>query len=53
MVDGKRYIYRYKADKDFYNQKYLDRHAEPFGTEQIDIDNDFKKEDKVNELILK
>lgn len=52
MVDGKRYIYRYKADKDFYNQKYLDRHAEPFGTEQIDIDNDFKKEDKVNELIF-
>jgi hypothetical protein len=52
MVDGKRYIYQYKEDKDFYNQKYLNKHAEIFGTEKIDIDNDFKKEDKVNELIF-
>jgi len=52
MVDGKRYFFRYKADKDFYNQKYLDRYAEPFGTQRIDIDNDFKKEDKINELIF-
>jgi hypothetical protein len=52
MVDGKRYFFRYKADKDFYNQKYLDRYAETFGTQRIDIDNDFKKEDKINELIF-
>jgi hypothetical protein len=52
MVDGKRYIYQYKEDKDFYNQKYLNKYAENFGTEKIDIDNDFKKEDKVNELIF-
>jgi hypothetical protein len=52
MVDGKRYIYQYKEDKDFYNQKYLNKHAENFGTQKIDIDNDFKKEDKVNELIF-
>ncbi len=52
MVDGKRYIYQYKEDKDFYNQKYLNKHVENFGTQKIDIDNDFKKEDKVNELIF-
>jgi len=52
MVDGKRYIFRYKEDKDFYNQKYLNKYAETFGTRRIDIDNDFKKEDKINELIF-
>jgi len=52
MVDGKRYIFRYKEDKDYYNQKYLNKYAETFGTRRIDITNDFKKEDKVNELIF-
>lgn len=52
MVDGKRYIFRYKEDKDYYNQKYLNKYAETFGTRKIDIDNDFKKTDKINELIF-
>ena len=52
MVDGKRYIFRYKEDKDYYNQKYLNKYAETFGTRRIDITNDFKKEDKINELIF-
>lgn len=52
MVDGKRYIFRYKDDKDYYNQKYLNKYAETFGTRRIDITNDFKKEDKINELIF-
>ena len=52
MVDGKRYIFRYKEDKDYYNQKYLNKYAETFGTRRIDITNDSKKEDKINELIF-
>ena len=52
LLEGKRYIYTYKADKDYYNELYLKTHNEVFGTEQIDVDNDFIKSDKKTELIF-
>jgi hypothetical protein len=52
LLEGKRYIYTYKADKDYYNDLYLKTHNEVFGTEQIDVDNDFIKSDKKTELIF-
>ena len=52
LLEGKRYIYTYKADKDYYNDLYLNTHNEVFGTEQIDVDNDFIKSDKKTELIF-
>lgn len=52
LLEGKRYIYTYKADKDYYNDLYFNTHNEVFGTEQIDVENDFIKSDKKTELIF-
>lgn len=52
ILEGKRYIFSYKEDKDYLNEKYKEAHNEVFGTEQIDVDNDFIKADKKNELIF-
>jgi hypothetical protein len=52
LLEGKRYIYSYKEDKDYYNDLYKKTHNEVFGTEQIDVENDFIKSDKKTELIF-
>lgn len=52
FIEGKTYIYKYKDDKDYYNSKYLDNWAESFGTHKKEIDNDFLKEIKTNEIIF-
>ena len=52
LLDAKRYIYKYKDDKDFYNVKYKDKWNETYGSEIITVDNDFLKDDKVTELIF-
>lgn len=52
LLEGKRYIFKYKDDTDYYNQLYKDTWNETFGSEIIDVENDFIKEDKVNELIF-
>jgi hypothetical protein len=52
ILEGKRYFYKYKEDKDKYNVQYKDEFNEVFGTEQIDVENDFIKNDKKNELIF-
>jgi len=52
LLEGKRYIYSYKEDKDYYNDLYKKTYNEVFGTEQIDVDNDFIKSDKKTELIF-
>ncbi len=52
LVDGKQYKFTYKKDGDFYNTKYEETYLETFGTEIIDIDNDFIKAEKKNELIF-
>jgi hypothetical protein len=52
LLEGKSYIYSYKSDKDFYNDLYLTTHNENFGTEQVDIENDFIKSDKKTEVIF-
>lgn len=52
LLEGKRYIYSYKADKDYYNDLYFRTHNEVFGTEEINVENDFIKSDKKTELIF-
>ena len=52
LLEGKLYIYSYKEDKDYYNDLYKKTYNEVFGTEQIDVDNDFIKSDKKTELIF-
>lgn len=52
LLEGKRYIYTYKSDADYYNIKYQEKWREVFGTEIIEIESDFKKDDKINEIIF-
>ena len=52
LLEGKKYIYTYKADKDYYNDLYFRTHNEVFGTEEINVENDFIKSDKKTELIF-
>lgn len=52
LLEGKRYIYTYKEDTDYYNTLYKTNWNEVFGTETQIIDNDFIKNDKKNELIF-
>ena len=50
LLEGKKYIYTYKTDKDFYNNEYFTTYNEVFGTEQIDVENDFIKSEKKTEI---
>jgi hypothetical protein len=52
ILEGKRYIFTYKEDNDKFNKLYKETHGEVFGTEQIDVENDFIKAEKKNELIF-
>ena len=52
LLEGKRYIYTYTEDKDYWNDLYKSNNNEVFGTERIDIDNDFIKTDKENKIIF-
>lgn len=52
LLDAKRYVFKYKDDKDFYNTQYKDKWLETYGSEFINVDNDFLKNDKVNEVIF-
>lgn len=52
LLEAKRYIYRYKEDNDFWNKEYQTKYSEPYGTETVIVDNDFTKDDKVNEIIF-
>jgi hypothetical protein len=52
LLEGKRYIFAYKSDADYYNDLYQKTWNETYGTQQIDVENDFIKSDKKNELIF-
>ena len=52
LLEGKQYIFTYKEDNDKFNVQYKETHKEVFGTETIDVENDFIKEIKKNELIF-
>jgi len=52
ILDGKKYLYAYKEDKDHYNELYKNEYNEVFGTHEVEVENDFIKSDKKNELIF-
>jgi len=49
-LEGKRYIFRYKDDKDYFNTLYQDEWRETYGQRTIDVTNDFLRDDKVIEV---
>lgn len=46
FLDAKRYTFTYEADKDYYNQAYLNEFGYLYGRRYINIDNDFIKDNK-------
>lgn len=52
LLEGKQYIFTYKEDNDKLNVQYQETHKEVFGTQTVDVENDFIKEIKKNELIF-
>lgn len=52
ILEGKKYIYTYKADTDKWNEQYKNEFNEVFGTHEVEVENDFIKSDKKNELIF-
>jgi len=51
-LDSNRYIFRYKPDTDYYNNLFQTNWNEPFGTETINVENEFSVAEKVNEVIF-
>ena len=51
-VEGKKFIYKYKDDSDYYNKKYLDAYAESYAQYTLDVPNDFTKNENKTEVMF-
>lgn len=51
-LNAKEYIYTYKSDADYFNQKYEARYNEIFGERRIESENDFNQRTQKNEVIF-
>jgi hypothetical protein len=56
-LQGKRYIFKYKDDKDYFNDLYqktwlLDGKAETYGQKRVEVDNDFVTNDVIIQPIF-
>tara|TARA_R110002126_G_scaffold64299_1_gene164780 strand:+ start:1615 stop:4563 length:2949 start_codon:yes stop_codon:yes gene_type:complete len=52
LLDASRYIFSYKADKDYYNEKYLESYDDIYGQREIIIDNEFLSNTNTNKIIF-
>jgi hypothetical protein len=51
-LDFRKYLFTYKSDGDKWNKIYKDAYNEVYGQEQINVNNDFIKNEKKTELIF-
>lgn len=51
-IEGRDYIFRYKQDKDFYNEDYEDKWGKTYGEKSYQVVNDFVKGQKIFELLF-
>jgi hypothetical protein len=51
-LDAKRYRWKYKEDKDFFNEKYQKTYNLTYGEKYLDIVNDFLQDEKRIEVIF-
>lgn len=51
-LDAKKYVFTYKSDKDYFNTVYENEFKEVYGTEKIDVENDFIKNEKKIDLVF-
>lgn len=51
-LDAKRYTVKYTQDTDFWNKKYFEKYNKTYGEYNLDITNDFLKNENKNEVIF-
>jgi hypothetical protein len=52
LLDASRYIFSYKEDKDYYNEKYLESYADIYGQREVIIENEFLSNTNTNKIIF-
>ena len=50
LLSGREYVYTYKEDGDYYNDRYQSNYGKAYGNITLDIDNDFVPERKETEI---
>lgn len=51
-LDANTYVYKYKKDSDFFNEKYISETGKEYGEIKVDVINDFSEKVVKNELIF-
>jgi hypothetical protein len=51
-LDARRYTVKYTQDTDFWNKKYFDSYGKTYGEYNLDITNDFLKNENKNEVLF-
>lgn len=51
-LEARTYVFKYKEDKDYYNELYDKKYLDNYGLKRFQIDNDFLKEEIKTELIF-
>ena len=52
LLDASRYIFSYKEDKDYYNEKYLESYGDIYGQREIIVENEFLSNTNTNKIIF-
>jgi hypothetical protein len=52
LLDASRYIFSYKEDKDYYNEKYLESYSDIYGQREVIIENEFLSNTNANKIIF-
>lgn len=51
-IEGKEYLFTFKQDKDYFNERYLTKYEEIYGQRKIEIQNDFVAKQKKYDVIF-
>lgn len=51
-LDFKTFLFTYREDKDYFNEKYIQRTSEVYGSKRVEIENDFVRSEKKQELFF-
>lgn len=51
-LSARKYWFKYKEDQDVFNKKYQDEYKEPYGSWDVNVNNDFIKDTKTVEVIF-
>lgn len=49
-LDFKKYVLKYKDDKDYYNEQHIKQHIDNYGLKRLEVNNEFIKNEKVIEI---